>query len=155
MQRIADELRAKGRKPWRFRSAHRCLWALSDSFTRRMKSRRWHALRRDLSFQFLRRNASGLDAGLQLYGQERVQLVGVSADDPAASIASNVAEIVAGVADLLGVDRAALSDRSKSTINSSVKATESRRRRAGSVRLLARTEGIVLDPVYTAKPWRP
>jgi 1-aminocyclopropane-1-carboxylate deaminase/D-cysteine desulfhydrase-like pyridoxal-dependent ACC family enzyme len=87
-----------------------------------------------------------------LFGLNDLHLVGVSADDRAASIGREVASIVAGVGDLLGMPSEAL--RRKIEIDDGftgqgygVPSTES----AAALALVARTEGIMLDPVYTAK----
>jgi D-cysteine desulfhydrase family pyridoxal phosphate-dependent enzyme len=153
MQRIADELRERGRKPFAIPlGASVPLGALG--FIHAAHEIAQGGTRFDAIFHCTSSGGTqaGLDTGLQLYGQERIQLIGVSADDPAASIASNVAEIVGGIADLLGVDRAALSrpievDDQFVGQGYGIATPEG----GEALRLLARTEGIVLDPVYTAK----
>jgi D-cysteine desulfhydrase len=93
---------------------------------------------------------AGLAAGLILRGWHDVELIGVSADDPAAEIAGNVREIMRGVAQLLGpleppmpilvLDEYVGPGYGIPTFESNA-----------TLRRLARTEGILLDPVYTAK----
>lgn len=153
MQRIADEFRAKGRKPFPIplgASVPRgALGFLHAAHEIAQGGTRFDAIFHSTSSGGTQ---AGLDVGLQLYGQERVKLIGVSADDPAASIAANVGEIVAGVADLLGADRAALArpiqvDDRFVGAGYGVATPEGEE----ALRLFAKTEGIVLDPVYTAK----
>ena len=93
---------------------------------------------------------AGIDAGMQLFGLDAVKLIGVSPDDPAASIAAHVAEIREGVGQRLGVDFArrslAIDDRFVGA-GYGIPSAEGNE----ATRLLARAEGVVLDPVYTAK----
>ena len=93
---------------------------------------------------------AGLAAGLTLRGWQDVELIGVSADDPALEIADHVREIIRGIAQLLGPleppipilvrDEYVGPGYGIPTFESNV-----------TLRLLARTEGVLLDPVYTAK----
>src|SRR5258708_4921138 len=153
MQRIAEELRAKGRKPFAIPlGASTPLGALG--FLHAAHEIAQSGTRFDAIFHSTSSGGTqaGLDAGLQVYGQERVKLIGVSADDPAASISSKVAEIIAGIAELLEVDRAALRrgievDDHFFGPGYGIATPEGDE----ALKLLARTEGIVLDPVYTAK----
>lgn len=92
---------------------------------------------------------AGLLAGLQLFDWRGVREIGVSPDDPAASIAGEVRHIVQGVGEMLG---AAL-DAEPVVLDQyvgrgyGVPAFEGEE----ALHLLARTEGLVLDQVYTAK----
>lgn len=95
---------------------------------------------------------AGLLAGLALFGFAGTRVVGVSADDPAAEIAATVRGIVAGIEVDLGapacsLQREILVDDRFTGPGYGVPSAESEE----ALRLLARTEGIVLDPVYTAK----
>ncbi len=95
---------------------------------------------------------AGLAVGLRLYGLDQVRLVGVSADEPAASLAAVVGEIVAGVERILGVPPAALARPTRIEDGFvgggyGVPTPEAE----DALSILARTEGIVLDPTYTAK----
>ena len=96
---------------------------------------------------------AGLIAGCALFGV-RARVVGVSADDPAAAIGATVRDLLQGMASRLGarpeslgagrapeIDDTHVGDGYGIPTGASRAATE----------LLARTEGIVLDPVYTAK----
>jgi len=96
---------------------------------------------------------TGLIAGCALFGL-RARVIGVSADDPAEAIGATVRGLLHGMASRLGarperlgadrvpdVDDRHIGDGYGMPTQASRAATE----------LVARTEGIVLDPVYTAK----
>ena len=96
---------------------------------------------------------TGMIAGCALLGL-RARVIGVSADEPAASLAGTIRELLTGVAERLGarpptvggdneidVDDSQIGDGYGIPTPASTEATE----------MVARTEGIVLDPVYTAK----
>ena len=96
---------------------------------------------------------AGLVAGCALHSLT-TRVIGVSADDPAADIASKVRDIVRGVGELLGVDGEALA---------AVKAIEVDDTQVGdgygipsdasreAQRLAARNEALFVDHTYTAK----
>jgi 1-aminocyclopropane-1-carboxylate deaminase/D-cysteine desulfhydrase-like pyridoxal-dependent ACC family enzyme len=91
---------------------------------------------------------AGLLAGLELAGST-TKVVGVSADDPAAEIAARVATIIEGVGDLLDKKFQPAIEVDAGFVGEgygipSLEGNE-------AIELLARTEGIILDPVYTAK----
>jgi D-cysteine desulfhydrase family pyridoxal phosphate-dependent enzyme len=95
---------------------------------------------------------AGLLAGLRLYGLRETHLIGVSADDPAAEITETVRTIISGIELTLECPACALQngihvDDRFTGPGYGVPSPESDE----ALRLLARTEGIVLDPVYTAK----
>ena len=81
-------------------------------------------------------------------------MVGISADEPSASLASTVRTIVESLADKLGGSRASLgADRDVEVDDGFIGEgygvpTEGSRE---ALTMVARHEGIVLDPVYTAK----
>ena len=96
---------------------------------------------------------AGLIIGCALYGLQ-ARVIGVSADDPSAALADTIARLLADASVLLGaqlatigatapieVDDTHVGDGYGIPTRASVEATE----------LVARSEGIVLDPVYTAK----
>ena len=95
---------------------------------------------------------AGLAAGLVMAGWEDVALVGVSADDSAEEIGSAAGRIVAGMEELLGVEAGGLR-RPPRVEDGFVGAGYGIPSEAGerALALLAREEGVVLDPVYTAK----
>lgn len=96
---------------------------------------------------------AGLIIGCALFGL-KARVIGVSADDPAAGLCETIARLIAGAGALLGaqpatigadqpieVDDTCVGDGYGAPTPASLEATQ----------LVARTEGIVLDPVYTAK----
>ena len=96
---------------------------------------------------------AGLIAGCALLGL-RPRIIGVSADEPAGTLRTLVRELIEGMASMLGaksatigldreieVDDAQVGDGYGVPTASSTEALE----------LVARREGILLDPVYTAK----
>jgi D-cysteine desulfhydrase family pyridoxal phosphate-dependent enzyme len=93
---------------------------------------------------------AGLAAGAALAGA-RTRIVGISADDPSASIAGIVRELVPAIGTLTGVD--ALQHEPVDVDDTfvgggyGVPTAES----TDAMYLAARTEGLLLDPVYTAK----
>lgn len=95
---------------------------------------------------------AGIVAGCRLFGLHEVKVTGVSPDDTSAAISAEVASIIRGVAALLGLPETAL-DEELAVLDGyvgdgyGIPTPESE----DAIDLLARTEGIVLDPVYTAK----
>lgn len=96
---------------------------------------------------------AGLIVGTALFGLTH-EIVGISADDPADALKTTISALIAGAADLIGarpstagagapidVDDSFVGDGYGVPTPASTEALE----------LTARTEGIVLDPVYTAK----
>jgi L-cysteate sulfo-lyase len=91
---------------------------------------------------------AGILSGCQLFDW-RVQDVGVSPDDSSASIAGEVGRVIRGVGEMLGVEL----DERATVLDEYAGAGYGIPTPAGeeALELLARAEGIVLDPVYTAK----
>ncbi len=91
---------------------------------------------------------AGIVAGCQLYGLS-AQVIGVSPDDPSASIAAHVAEIIDGIGVLLdcALDRRVTVRDEFVGAGYGIPSDESTK----ALALVAHTEGILLDPVYTAK----
>jgi len=96
---------------------------------------------------------AGLIMGCALFGL-KAEIIGVSADDPAAALGATISALLAGAATVLGGSASSLGADARVQVDdtfvgagygvptpASTAATE----------LLARTEGIVVDPVYTAK----
>jgi D-cysteine desulfhydrase family pyridoxal phosphate-dependent enzyme len=96
---------------------------------------------------------AGIIAGCALLGMS-ARVIGISADDPPATLTPVVEGLIAGVADRLGAKPASVGAGREIVIDdrhvgdgygiptpASVEATT----------IVARSEGIVLDPVYTAK----
>lgn len=96
---------------------------------------------------------AGLIAGCALFGL-KARVLGISADEPSAELAATVQGIVESLADRLGGSKAALgADRAAEVDDGFVGEgygvpTDASQE---AMRLVARHEGIVLDPVYTAK----
>jgi 1-aminocyclopropane-1-carboxylate deaminase/D-cysteine desulfhydrase-like pyridoxal-dependent ACC family enzyme/acyl dehydratase len=94
---------------------------------------------------------AGLVAGCQLHDWP-VQVIGVSPDDPADSIAAEVGQIIDGVGELLGLPAGALDKRVR-VLDEFVGAgygipTDTS---TAAIYELAKSAGLLLDPVYTAK----
>jgi len=92
---------------------------------------------------------AGIVAGCQLFDLREVKVVGVSPDDPSSSISAEVGKIIRGVGEALGAqlseDVTVLDDYVGEGYGvPSAQGDE-------AIELLARTEGVILDPVYTAK----
>src|SRR5262245_16845597 len=92
---------------------------------------------------------AGIVAGRQLFDWRETQVVGVSPDDTSASISEEVGKIIRGVGDMLG---AQLSE-DVTVLDEYVGAGYGVPSAQGdeAIELLARTAGLILDPVYTAK----
>ena len=96
---------------------------------------------------------AGLIAGSALLGLT-AKVVGISADDPAASLQHTVSELLHGIAERLGAKPASVG--AESIVN-----VDDREVGGGygvptpasteALELTARREGVLLDPVYTAK----
>jgi L-cysteate sulfo-lyase len=92
---------------------------------------------------------AGLAVGRELFLPHHVKLYGVSPDDPAGSIQTAVKNIVDGVAENIRLPL----ETPITVLDDYVGEGYGIESRAGreALELLARTEGILLDPVYTAK----
>jgi 1-aminocyclopropane-1-carboxylate deaminase/D-cysteine desulfhydrase-like pyridoxal-dependent ACC family enzyme/acyl dehydratase len=94
---------------------------------------------------------AGLVAGCQLFDW-RVRVLGISPDDPSASIAAEVGQIIDGIGELLELPAGTLDNR-VTVLDEfvgggyGIPTDES----TAALQLLARQEGLLLDPVYTAK----
>lgn len=96
---------------------------------------------------------AGLVAGCALFGLQP-HIIGVSADDPSSSLKRVIGELLAGIAarlgakpETIGADRALDVDDGFVGGGYGVPTPES----TEALEILARREGILLDPVYTAK----
>jgi 1-aminocyclopropane-1-carboxylate deaminase/D-cysteine desulfhydrase-like pyridoxal-dependent ACC family enzyme len=95
---------------------------------------------------------AGVIAGCRLHGLS-TRIVGISADDPSAAIASEVRRILSGLEELLGSASGTLADADIDVDDSFVGggygvATPAS---AEAIDLCARQEALFLDPTYTAK----
>jgi D-cysteine desulfhydrase family pyridoxal phosphate-dependent enzyme len=96
---------------------------------------------------------AGLIAGCALLGV-RPRVIGVSADEPAASLAATVSNLIDGVAERLGAKRATVGGDTLVEVDDTQVGDGYGIPTAASseaLELTARREGILLDPVYTAK----
>ena len=95
---------------------------------------------------------AGLLAGLRLFQVDGTAVLGISADDPAAQIAATVKDIIAGIELELDAPACALQgevhvDDAFTGSGYGIPSDEGEE----ALRLLAKTEGTLLDSVYTAK----
>jgi len=96
---------------------------------------------------------AGLVAATRLLGVE-TGILGISADEDVSGIRAQIEQNLVGVADLLGVDRAAVRHGMPIVVDGDfVGAGYGRPTTAAreAIELVARTEGFFLDPVYTGK----
>ena len=96
---------------------------------------------------------AGLIAGCALFGLP-TRVIGVSADDSADSLARTVSGLLDGIAERLGARRESVGgDRDIDVDDSEVGGGYGVPTAASTeaLELVARREGILLDPVYTAK----
>ena len=150
MQGIATELRAIGRRTMEIPlGASDALGAMG--YVHAAEEIAQSGLRFDAIFHCSSSGGThaGLDAGLQLFGLGGARLIGVSPDDPSAEIAAQVAEVRDGIAERLGVYLGRPLEVDDGFIGEGygIPTPEG----DAALRLLARTEAMVLDPVYTAK----
>jgi D-cysteine desulfhydrase family pyridoxal phosphate-dependent enzyme len=95
---------------------------------------------------------AGLTAGCALHGLH-TRVMGISADESAADLARTVRRILEGMSTIVGVDAASLAPHGVETDDRfigggyAIPSTRSK----DAVTVAARTEGLLLDPVYTAK----
>ena len=96
---------------------------------------------------------AGLVAGCRLLNLQ-TRVLGISADDRAASLQAQVRAIISGIADMLNLDPLDLSHGTAIEVDDrfvgdgyGIPTDESRQ----AMELAARTEAIFLDPTYTAK----
>jgi D-cysteine desulfhydrase family pyridoxal phosphate-dependent enzyme len=95
---------------------------------------------------------AGLEVGKRLFGYDDLRLLGISADDPAESIKAGVLRALDPMLSLLGLP--AFGEHEELAVDErfigpgyGVASAES----AEAIQLVADTEGILLDPVYTSK----
>jgi len=92
---------------------------------------------------------AGIVAGCQLFDWRGVKVVGVSPDDSSDSISGEVSKIIQGVGEMLGAQLSG----DVTVLDKYVGAGYGVPSAQGgeAIEMLARTEGVILDPVYTAK----
>lgn len=95
---------------------------------------------------------AGIIVGCQLFDFNDVRIVGVSPDDTNLEISTEVARIIAGSNELLGLPTSIAAD-DVMVLDQFIGEGYGidTRESVSAMELLARTEGIILDPVYTSK----
>lgn len=154
MERIADELREQGRRPVIIPlGASAPQGALG--FVAAASELAAQLAARELRIDTIVFSSSsggthaGLAAGKELFLNPDTRLIGVSPDDPSESVASTVRDICQGIAARLGVEMDGQIEVLDEYIGDGYGIESEAGREA--LGMLARTEGILLDPVYTAK----
>jgi D-cysteine desulfhydrase family pyridoxal phosphate-dependent enzyme len=154
MNAIADDLRSRGRRPFIVPLGASTATGAAG-MARGVGELAASALRPDMIVHATSSGGTqaGLIAGCSLFGL-RSRVVGISADDAACSIAETVSRLLADLAPRLGASAAAVGASDRVNVDDrfvgegygipTPASTE-------ALQLLARTEGILLDPVYTAK----
>jgi len=155
MERVAEELRAQGREPAIIPlGASTALGALGQVGAMAELAAQIQALEFGFDAIFFSTSSGGTQAGLTagkaLFLDPDTKLYGVSPDDPAASIEATVRGILGGVSEHLGVPFEDEEIRVDDRYIGDEYGIESDAGRE-ALQLVARSEGIVLDPVYTAK----
>ena len=154
MARIAEELSAAGRRPFVVPiGASTATGALG--FARGVIELSSAGVRPDIIVHASSSGGTqaGLIAGCALAGL-RSRVVGVSADEPEESLRATVTTLLAAVADRLGASRPSVGlDRAVEVDDSQVGGGYAIPTPASieALELFARREGVLLDPVYTAK----
>ena len=92
---------------------------------------------------------AGIVAGCQLFDWREVKIIGVSPDDQSSSISAEVGKIIHGVGEMLGAEL----NENVTVLDEYVGAGYGIMSQQGyqALDLLAWTEGVILDPVYTSK----
>jgi L-cysteate sulfo-lyase len=153
MQQVVDRLRADGRKPFAIPlGASTPLGALGHVHAIAELLTQIPAPDLIIHASSSGGTQAGLVAGCALFGL-KTRILGMSVDDPAPGIASIVADILRGVAPMIGRDPDALAqhaiDVDDRYVGEGYGIASPASREA--ISLAARTEGLLLDPVYGAK----
>jgi D-cysteine desulfhydrase family pyridoxal phosphate-dependent enzyme len=157
MERLAKQLHAEGKKATVIPlGASTPLGALG--FIRAVQEARTQLDAMNLRIDYVFHSSSsggtqaGLVAGHELFNLVGKQVIGVSPDDSSASISSEVAMIIRGIGEMLELAAGSL-DENVLVLDGYIGEGYGVPSREGNAatELLARTEGILLDPVYTAK----
>jgi 1-aminocyclopropane-1-carboxylate deaminase/D-cysteine desulfhydrase-like pyridoxal-dependent ACC family enzyme len=154
MARLADDLRRQGRHPYEIPlGASTPLGALG--FARAVGEMVHQGIVPDVIVHATSSGGTqaGLVAGCTLHGLP-TRVLGISADDPAASIRETVRTVITGMGELLGVDGRELANAREIEVDDThvgegygVASAASRE----AVELLARCEAMFVDHTYTAK----
>lgn len=95
---------------------------------------------------------AGLEVGKRLFGMDRTQVIGISPDDPAGEIVANIAKAMGPMLSMLGLEENGIAAGiavDDGYVGEAYGVPTEASREAS--RLWSETEGILLDPVYTAK----
>jgi D-cysteine desulfhydrase family pyridoxal phosphate-dependent enzyme len=92
---------------------------------------------------------AGLLAGCQLFDWRGVEIIGVSPDDTSSAISGEVGAIIRGVGETLGVSLKEEASVLDAYVGGGYGVPSPQGDEATAI--LARAEGVILDPVYTAK----
>jgi 1-aminocyclopropane-1-carboxylate deaminase/D-cysteine desulfhydrase-like pyridoxal-dependent ACC family enzyme len=154
MEQLAGELRASGRRPLVVPlGASTPLGALGFARAIEELAQSPHRPATIVHSTSSGGTQAGLIVGSALFGLTH-EVVGISADDPSAALSATISALIAGAGERLGAkassvggDQAVIVDDAFVGDGYGVPTAASRE----ALQLTARTEGIVLDPVYTAK----
>ena len=158
MDAIAAELRAAGRRPMVVPlGASTPLGALGFARAMEETTAALAASKYRLSAMVHSTSSGGTQAGLivgsALFGLTH-EIIGVSADDPASALSATITRLAIEAANRLGANPAAICGDATPIVDDTFVGDGYGVPTAASIEALeltARTEGIVLDPVYTAK----
>ncbi len=154
MTEVADDLAAQGKRP--------CVVPLGAStptgalgFARALSEILAAGLKPDVIVHSTSSGGTqaGSVGGCALFGLP-ARVVGISADEPSATLEAVVRRLLAGMAERLGAKSASLTGDRPIEIDDRFVGPGygfPTKESTDAVALVARTEGIVLDPVYTAK----
>jgi D-cysteine desulfhydrase family pyridoxal phosphate-dependent enzyme len=157
MERLAEQLHAEGKRAMVIPlGASTPLGALGFARAAQEAKIQLDAMNLRIDHVFHSSSSGGTQAGLvaghQLFNLAGKQIIGVSPDDSSASISSEVAMIIRGIGELFELPADSF-DENAVVLDGyigdgyGIPSPEGN----AATQLLARTEGILLDPVYTAK----
>lgn len=154
MELVASELTAAGRRPYVI-PLGASTWLGAAGFALGIQEILTSGLKPDIIIHSSSSGGTqaGLIAGCALFGL-KARVVGISADEPSAALAATVRGLVESLAERLGGSRASLGADREVVVDDGFVGdgygvpTDASRE---ALTLVARHEGIVLDPVYTAK----
>jgi len=154
MERVAAECRAAGRKPFVIPlGASTPVGAIGFARGVAELATAGHPATVIIAATSSGGTQAGLIAGAALFGL-RARIIGVSADDSAASLSATIRQLLRDIADRLGAKPSTIGADGPVEVDDTQVGPGYGIATPGStaaLELVARTEGILLDPVYTAK----
>lgn len=157
MLTIAEQLRNEGRRALVIPlGASIPLGAIGFVLAVQEAQQQFAALGEQIDYVFHSSSSGGTQAGLiagnQLFKLVNKQIIGVSSGDPAPSMTPEIAAIIRGVGEMLGLP-SGFFDESVMVLDEYIGGGYGVPSKEGdaAIDLLARSEGLVLDPVYTGK----